>query len=294
MFNAAAFCKDYNIDYEQTKNGWVNINCPFCHDQSFHGGINIYGSYFNCWKCGGRNLHFLIKTLLLIHTNEAFSILNDYDFQSQIIQDLNDKKKIQTVSKIDMIGEELKKKHIKYLENRGFDVDYLINKYKITGTLNYPFEFKYRVIVPIFYKGRLVSYQGRDITGKSDLRWNGLSPSESVIPYKYIFYAMQYSNYEQVGIVEGIMDQWKMGDGFICSFGTALTTKQLKLLLKYKRIFFLFDPGALDKAQKYAKILSSIKKDIEVEYIDLELGKKDPGDLNRDEVKHIRKELGFI
>jgi len=296
MFNGQQFCIDYNIDYEVNRNGWLNINCPYCStDRKFHGGINIYGGYFNCWKCGGKSLDYLIKTLLFVKTEEALSIIQDYDAQTQINQKLNKQEKKNTVSKINLIGSTLKKGHKKYLRSRGFDPEYLVDKYNITGTVKEPYDFKYRVIVPIYHNNKLISYQGRDVTGKNSLRWNVLSPEESVMHYKYTFYGLQFTSKSQIAVVEGIADQWKMGDGFVCSFGTALTTKQIKLLLNYDKVFFLFDSEdyTQEKAKRYAKLLQSIKN-IEVENIDLELGKKDPGDLDRDEVKYIRRELGFV
>jgi len=297
MFNAAQFCIDYNIDYStDATNGWIGINCPFCNDHKYHGAININGGYFNCWKCGGFPLDKTIQKLLLLKRSEAIQIINEYDSHTALTRKLNNKKieKV-NVNKIDMIGGSLEKIHRKYLKSRGFNPDYLIDKYQITGTTISPPNYKFRIIVPIFHNGKLVSYQGRAIKKANPLRWKGLSPEKSVINYKHTLYGLQFTNNEQIGVVEGIADQWKMGDGFVCSFGTALTNHQLKLLSNYQKVFFLFDPGAQDKAKKYAKLLAGLKNDIEVECVDLELpNEKDPGDLDQGQVAEIRNELGFV
>ena len=84
--------KDYNIPIDNGgKNwqpGWVNIRCqmPGCTDTSNHGGFNIAGNYYNCWKCGHHSLNDVISTLLGIKWHEARELLKSYksDFNEHI------------------------------------------------------------------------------------------------------------------------------------------------------------------------------------------------------------------
>ena len=197
------------------------------------------------------------------------------------------------VKQLEMIGEPLRKEHKKYLIGRNFDPDFLEKKYKLTGTIYAPADFSYRLIIPIYYNRRLVSYQGRAITAKQDLRYKGLSPEKSVIPYKELLYGAEYAA-SHIGVVEGIFDQWRMGDGFVCTFGTDLTDNQIKLLSMYERIYFLYDSDAIRKARNYAKLLKSLNSNIKIEVIDLQLQDRDPGDLTESESHYLRRELNFL
>lgn len=279
------------IDF-QPFSGWVNIRCPLCDDRKKHGGINPQG-YYHCWKCGGHELVYLVQRLLHIHKDEAEQIINSYDTHSQIVSAKKAKQKHQ--SKIVQPGDTLQASHRKYLATRGFKPSEIVRDYKVTGTIHSPREYKLRLVVPIYHNKRLVSFHARDITGEQALRWKVLSPEESVVHFKHTLYASDYSDSSQVGVVEGICDQWRMGKGFVATYGTALTSQQLKLLSFYDRVFFLFDPGAQDKANKYAKLLAGLKSNIQVEVIDLELPEEsDPAELTESEAKNIRNELGFI
>lgn len=290
MFNALAFCNDYNIPF-QHKREWTNIYCPMCNRRGY-GGIHITGKYW-CWKCGGHYFSTVVMHLLNIRKAEAEQIIAAYELHSEFTG--YQKKQIEGVKAIAEIGDDLKPLHKSYLKQRGFSPAYLSEKYRIKGTLHAPSDFKYRIMIPIYQGKRLVSYQGRDVTGDAALRYKVLPPEQSVIHYKHTLYGEQFADYSQIGVVEGVFDQWRMGDGFVCAYGTALTAYQLKRLARYDRVFFLFDPGAGDKALQYARELSALRHGIQVEYIDLELPVGiDLGDLSESESKKIRRELNFI
>lgn len=299
MTNIIQIINDYNIENTQTGKhssaGWVNINCPFCNDKSFHGGFNLSEDWYNCWKCGTFSIPYVLAKILHLNKYQIQEILKQYNTHTQIINHLNKKKvKKHTVKSIEMIGEKPKKIHKQYLKNRGLNPNYIIDKYQITGTMNTPLDWKFRLVIPIFYNNKLISYQARDVTGNSKLRYKVLSPELSVLNNKHIFYGLEFAGSEKVAIVEGIFDQWKMGDNFIAAFGSNLTNQQIKLLTHFKQVFFLFDSDAIEKAKKYGKMLQALKNDIQVEVIDLELGNRDCGDLDPDEVRQIKKELRFF
>ena len=45
--------KDYTTEGKNTTEGWANMKCVFCHDQSNHLGIHYEGeSNYSCWLCG--------------------------------------------------------------------------------------------------------------------------------------------------------------------------------------------------------------------------------------------------
>ena len=55
-YDVVSVLRDLNIFFmDHGKNvtkGWVNVNCPFCHDPSWHLGINLSNNKISCWKCG--------------------------------------------------------------------------------------------------------------------------------------------------------------------------------------------------------------------------------------------------
>lgn len=289
---------DNNIEIEEGgrhgSRGWVQINCPHCDDSTFHGGINLSGAYYHCWKCGGNSLAFTLSSILYVRKSEAESLIEEYHNNSALVK--QHKKHKTNIKVLHQPGTELKKPHKKYLEKRNFDSNYLEKKYKLTGTIFSPKDFSYRVIIPVFHNKKLVAYQGRDFTGKNKLRYKGLSPDDSIIPYKHLLYGSQFAG-NQIGIVEGVFDQWRMGDGFVCSFGTDLTSYQIRLISNYDKVFFLWDMDnkkVKQKATMYGKHIKAINPQCQVEVIDLELKDSDPGDLSDKEAKRIRGELNFL
>lgn len=296
MINIVQLYKDYKIKYwddgPNVSPGWCNIRCVHCEDDSNHLGFNLDKGYFNCWKCGVHDVDYTLSKLLNINKAIAKNIILDYTESFSYIKQLNRKKA--SAEEIKLPGSELSKYHRKYLQDRNFDPDYLIKEYGITGTD--PGEtwngmlYELRLIIPIIYKGQLVSFQGRDITDKQKERYKGCSIEESVINYKHILYNIDRALSDRVVVVEGMTDVWKMGDGFVASFGTIMTSSQIQSLSTFQKIFFLFDPDtqAQRQANKYACQLASMGRDVEVLN---NLSGKDPGDMSEKEAEEIRREI---
>jgi DNA primase len=301
MFNVEQFLKDYHINYwTEGKNvspGFINTQCIHCEDSSNHLGWNLSKEYLNCWKCGQHSLDYTISKLLQISKGRAQDIIFEYQDTTVLRSKLN-KKEAQATS-IKLPGVTLSKFHKQYLKNRNYNPDYIIEKYKVLGTgpnekfkgIEKEYDFGLRIIIPIFHKNQLVSFQGRDITNKQKLRYKGCSIQDSVINYKHTLYNMDNCKGNKICVLEGITDVWRMGDGFVATYGTSLTQTQIRLLSDYKDIIFLFDSEDLEaqeKAKKYSYQLSSMGRNVEI--IDLE-NDSDPGDLSEKEVNYIRKEL---
>jgi len=292
-WDAIQFCRDNSVEYwlsgKNVQEGWVNINCPLCDDESNHGGFNSVVGYYHCWRCGGHKIVPVIKSLLPVSWDTASKMFLDYTGRIQIINKISRKKP--KGKKIEIPGEELAKMHKKYLSSRGFEPEYFEKKYNLKGTSTAG-EFKYRIIIPIYYDGKLVTFQGRDVTDKQQLRYKALSTEKSLIDYREIFYEFDNVGQKTIGLVEGCFDQWRLGDGFVASFGTSLTEQQIRLLCDFDRVFILFDPEfeAQSRAKEIANKISSIG--INAEIIDIEID-GDPADLSDDEAKYIRRELGF-
>lgn len=290
MLDVATLLTDYGIRYWTEGNnvspGWVNIQCPVCDDHSNHGGINPWGAYYHCWKCGGHNLSYILGIALRLPRRAAEELIEQYEGISHI----QSTKALNRPSRLSLPGKPLKSIHKEYLRSRGFNPDKLEKKYGLLGT-TYKGEYKYRIIIPIYQAGKAVSFQGRDYTNKHSRKYLSCSPKVSPVHYKDTLYGLDDVKGETVAVVEGVMDQWRMGDGFVCSFGTSMKPSQIRLLSQFKKVYFCFDPEpqAQERARKAGVKLASFGTVSEI--IDLELGKRDPAELSPLEAKRVREEL---
>lgn len=247
-FDATRFLKDFNIPYIDCGNNcslnWINACCPFCNDTNFHLGFNLETGYCHCWKCGTLNTIEVISTILGVSKEKAKSVfLNYYQNGQASYRKFNKGSGKGTASKVFLPSNarNLLACHRKYLEGRNFDPDYLQEKYKIVGT-NHIGDYKWRIIIPIFYKNKLVSYQGRDITSKSTLRYKACKNELEVIHHKNIFYDIDNTTKDSIIIVEGIFDKWRIGDDCVASFGVSFTPEQVAFISKtWSRVFILYD-----------------------------------------------------
>lgn len=295
MFDMLSFAKDYGLDYTlRGKNigpGWLGLQCPYHSDTGYHLGFNISGGYSYCWKCGGHSVESIIMEYLHCPGHEARALIRLYDTFAINMEGMQKKKAM--ADSLTLPGESLTKPYNSYLIKRGLDPDEIEEKYKIRagGIVG---EWKYRLIIPIYQEKLLVSYQGRDITGNSDLRYKTLSVEKSVINPKFCLYNLDNAkDFSYIGVCEGVVDVWKLGDGFVATLGTSTTEEQVRKLSRYKNVFIVFDPepNAQMRARKLGDRIAALGS--KVELIDTGLD-HDPGDMTKEEVYYLRKELGII
>jgi DNA primase len=206
-------------------------------------------------------------------------------------------RKRKNAAQVSIPGEELLKVHRKYLESRNFDPDQLIRDWGILGTgpcPDPPYEsWKFRLVFPITLNGVVVSFQARDVTGRSDIRYMGATIEQSVYHYKNLLYGQEYCTPELIGLTEGIFDMYRLGKGFVSVFGTSMTSSQLNLIAKHhEKALFLFDPddpNAGKKAKGYCLSLKSMG--ISASSVSWDGG--DPGSMSVDDAEYMRKHLGF-
>lgn len=299
-FDAQRLCLTYGIPYSMTdagRGGWLNVCCPFCPegDSKFKLGINPKG-YGHCWRCGGHDLEEILCKLLGIRRRRALELRNEFRGSGRF---LDESKLLEAPATVVPPGAPLGAAHKEYLRGRGFDPDWLAVEYGLLGTA--PDEewqgkfFGNRVIIPIRDSGgKVCSFQGRDITGESKLRYKGCPIELSPLHYKRTLYGVEFARAGFVVVVEGIFDQWRLGRGSVATYGTDLTRHQIALLAKFQRLLFAFDsePKAQEKAMKYARELAAMGREVGV--VDLELGERDLGDLSEAEAAAVRIDLGLI
>lgn len=290
------FLSDYRIDSLEHGNkhcapGWIQIHCPLCKgSKNWHMGINLENQYCNCWRCGGTSLQWVIKNLLNISFSRAGELIKQYAGKSQITQK---KKTSAPPSSLSLPSEcsDLKKQHREYLRNRKFDPKKLSSLWDLKGT-NHIGVYKHRIIAPIYHQKKLISFQGRDITGRSELKYKACPNRLEVIPHKESLYGEWLVEKTRVIVVEGIADAWRLGKGAVATFGIEFTNSQLLLLSKYKEIFILFDgeEQAQIQAKELAVKLTSLGRYVEL----LELDSGDPGEMDQREADYLMKEINLL
>lgn len=301
-FDVISFYKDYSINYKiegedhHCRTGWVQIQCPYCDSfGKYHLGFNLKGNFYSCWKCGYHSIDKIISVLTGIEEKLIWKIIKPYKNIDSLLA-LEEIKPIvrnkKDILKLPIGTTKMTKLHKDYLESRNFDPDRLEEIFQLQGT-GHLGDYKFRIIAPIYHEEVLVSYQGRDITDKSKLRYKTCAIENEVRHHKYCLYALDSVQGSSILIVEGITDVWRLGIGAVATFGIKFTLEQAKLLTKFKRRFIAFDPEpqAIAQAEKLAHLTSTMGgESILVELYEEGL---DPGDLSQEKANGIMKELGF-
>jgi 5S rRNA maturation endonuclease (ribonuclease M5) len=298
MFDAKQFLEDNNIPYKitgpNTSPGYVNICCPYCGDDNYHFGFHIRGEFANCWKCGGHNIVKTIQELLDISYIQAQGIFMTY--QTDYVTEHLNKDKIKTnKTEIILPGEPLPtfgtSKHHKYLLGRSFDPYKLVKEFNLYYTDHTSVDYKFRIVAPIYFNNKLVSFQARDITNKQELRYKACKKEDEIIHHKHLLYNIDNAKGDKVILCEGVTDCWRLGNNSVCTFGTSYTMEQVSLLAnRFKEVYILFDNEweAQNKAEQLAKLLSCLN--VKCENIILE-DYSDPADTIQTQLICLRVKL---
>ncbi len=295
-FKAEDFLRDYTIPSRKegpnTHSGWVQICCPFCGDDNYHGGLNLSKGYYNCWKCGNHNLVYLIFKLLKCSFKEAKEIAKTYkgsslDQKKGLEKDFN---KPATFAFPKYFGP-IRGAYKRYLEDRNFDPKFLEKKYNLRAS-GPSGNYKFRIIAPIYYERQIVSFQGRDITGNQSARYKACDKEKELIHHKNILYNLDNCRKDTIVVVEGFFDVMRIGDDCAATFGVEWSIEQFIILKeRFKRIFIMYDneKEAQDRAIKLTIGLDAFGKDVEI----FKLDRGDPADLSPGDALHLRRELNI-
>lgn len=291
--------EDMKVPQRRTK-GWSSVCCPFCRnpiDTHFNGGFCDKSLAFNCWRCGK---HYWVEALSLVLNMSPFQARKVAETYGIIKKDSQDKSVSNDKKELVLPGSEiLNHAEYSYLRNRGFNIHYLQKKYGIRGG-GIAGDWSYRIIIPIFFEGKLVSWTGRSILDRETIdrlripRYKNLSIEQSLVNPKEIMFNCDNSRGDAVILVEGPFDVLRMGDDCICSLGTSVTPSQKLFLQKrYKKVFIAFDneEAAQEKGRKLAEDLNLLGVEVERVNICKDYNKNDPGELIQSEVNEIKKEL---
>lgn len=245
----------------------VNVRCPFCNDHSNHCGIFQDSMVFHCWRCSVKGpFEYLLSRLTTFSEDECEKIIQGFDvtFRESTVDQIRDilnreeetrerpgVEKVELPEYFEEVTLDIDSPLLfKYLERRKISIDTIIEARcgvcRVGSSAN-------RMIIPVFFEGKLVAYQAADLTGFAKLRYKTGPASVLINDYLY-----NYDNVEVGGrmmVAEGILDAWRIGDEAVSSFGTSLTEKQKQLILdkKLKELIFVWDGDAYWKSRDVSK-----------------------------------------
>ena len=292
MFDAKKFFTTYGIAFiteghKHCQRGWVQTTCPFCRgNEGWHLGYNAMRGFFHCWRCGWKTIPSVITAFTGSTFEHSKKIIKDHQsygtsFSYNQIYDHGQAE----VCEYPVGTSTLTTKHKKYLRERKFDPDKIEKVWgvKSTGPVG---PYKHRIIIPIRINGKLVSYQGRDTTNKSQLKYKACKMKDEAIHHKNILYGLDHTKTGRCVVVEGVTDVWRLGPGAVCTFGIKIKTIQKVLLAtKFKKVFFLFDSEiqAQEEAEKTACFLEDLGVDVDI----FELENGDPAEMSQEQAQEL-------
>ena len=291
---------DFATEHKHVQKGWVGTPCPFCSGNTgYHLGYctdpsSKFAGKFTCWRCGGKNKVDALSRILSLSKKQAYRTHLAYLLTNPKALPSNEKHKphkILTDCVFPTGTKNMTSRHKSYLEKREFDVVKLKPLWNLKGTGPVG-PYKHRIIAPIYFKGILVSYQGRDITGHSEMKYKACAEINEIRSHKHCLYGLDLVKGDSVVVVEGITDAWRLGAGAVATFGIKYKQAQVLLLSRFKNIFIAYDSEAEDpeagyQASKMADALTAPSKNVEI----IELAEGDPGSLVQKDADYLMKKL---
>lgn len=294
---------DHKIDFategsKHVRSGWVQIHCPFCSGpKDYHLGYNIYGNYFNCWRCGRKQTSQVISVILNITHIEAKKTIKIYGGSLAVVP----QKKIKLKKKRFILPTELEplsKYHQKWIVNvRNFDPEYIKKVFKVKSTTplsrlqlaEKSIPIPYRIFIPYLHDGEIVSFDTRDVSGNAQNKYMACPEDREIVGRKNMLYGISEKWNSAVICVEGPTDVWRLGVNSVALSGTGFKKAQVRELAKnFNRVAVYFDPEY--EAQKKAKKLISELKFRGVDAFNIEMP-TDPGDLDQAEADYLVKQI---
>lgn len=291
--------QDFGIHYQteghkHCRPGWVNIPCPFCTgNPGLHLGITKDGSTAYCWRCNWKPLPKAIATLLKVNEEQAKEIIRQYGGKPKT-RKTTQLKVGKKPFKLPSETGPLQERHKKYLRRRRFDPDYLEQEWDLMATgptskLN-GIDYKHRILIPIYWNGEIVSFQTRDITGKSNIKYKACPKEREKVNHQEVFYAHPKNQPGTTAIcVEGVTDVWRFGSQSIATFGIEFTRKQLQILaksLQQMAVVFDDDPQAVVQANR---LVSELRfRGVKAWQVTIA---GDPGDMSNKKAREFVKQI---
>lgn len=284
----------HGVEYEEGSGSWLNCACPICYKNDGHFGLgwNTESGVFSCFSCG--KMDRLETIALLIGETPSRTLVELRKYETDInpypTADRRSRGVLGGVTTLKMpFGTaSMTARHKNYLRERDFDPEMLELEWGLLGTGPVG-DYKYRIIIPVHQDGKLVCYQGRDVTGKAKAKYLSCPDEKAVVPIKSTLYGVDKAKGDTVVVTEGPSKCWRLGRGAIATFGALVSDEQVKLLTKFKRAFLIpdQDQAGIDGAEHLAGRLSVLGVQTEI----ISLVVKDVGDLKQEDADWLMEGL---
>jgi hypothetical protein len=291
-FNWVQFLDSHHIHYATSgpnvSRGHVAVKCPFCgsQDPSQHMSINLKHGGWNCWRNdnhSGKSPVYLVQALIACSRERAQAIVGEGVFLPDdflgAVRGLIAPQQAPVQRQV-TLPEEFKsfgtrkpssRRYEQYLLGRGFtprDIDRMTRRYGLRyATVG---KFKGRIIFPVKFEGKLMTYTGRTIYPDVELRYKTLSydpeleevPAVGPISDYLLFYDKLMANKADADTLvfcEGPFDALKVnvlgrphGIAATCFFTASPSQAQIDLagdlvsVFKYR--YLMLDRGTLATA----------------------------------------------
>jgi hypothetical protein len=297
--------RQYGVFYategeRHTSRGWVNTRCPFCSgNPGLHLGFDLTKRFFHCRRCGWRDTISALTALCNISQEKARQLYHDlrpsYDGPIQPRAKTDHLIRISRYKRPSDVGR-LRPAHKRYLEGRGFDPERIERQWHIlsTGPSAYldSIDYRYRLFIPIMWDDREVSFQTRDTTGKSKVKYKACPLNREDVHHKHILYGLPECWKGTTGIaVEGVTDCWRLGEQSFGLLGIGFKTEQVAVIAKlFKKVAIVFDGDK--QAQRRAKRLDFQLQAIGLGTTVIKLDQGcDPGSMSDDDAQHLVRDV---
>jgi DNA primase len=283
---------EYRIPYitegsEHCRPGWIQIDCPFCEKnrKKWHMGYNLEKSYVNCYKCGSHSLAQTLSAATGIPYPQSKKIL------SEIQTIIPEKEEHKGELKIPDMLEDLPSAHSRYLKRRGFDPEIIQKLWGIQGIGLAP-KYSWRIWIPVFYRGEIVSWSTRSISDISQKKYINAPSSQEDIPINHLLYGEDFVRGDVIIVTEGFMDAWAIGPGAVSTMGVSYTQYQLLKMTKYKKVVVCFDNDRTTSTNAGQEKANKLCEDLSVYNIQVSnviLDAPDPAEAKPRELELLRR-----
>lgn len=291
--------RDFGVDYaseghRHARPGWINASCPFCTgNPGYHLGFDLDGNYYYCWRCGWHPIIQTISKLTNISEPEVRKFIKQYGLTVPKSRPSSEATVRIKAHRMPSYTEPMGSNHRQYLIRRGFDPDELGKLWNLVGTGPISkldgLDFKHRIIIPIVWDQKEVSFTSRDITNKHPLRYITCPKDRELIHHKEIIYGRQ-EYWKDIGIcVEGPTDVWRLGVNSFATFGIKYIPQQVRIIAKtFKRVAVVYDddPQAVVQAKKLEADLRF--RGVDAFHVPI-VG--DPGGMKQEDANYLIKQI---
>lgn len=295
MIDLLPIFERHGIVVKQQGKGWLSLNCPWCGDTLHHLGYNARYGVFHCWRCGKVPLVKTLSELTGISWGEARRLAAaSYSREDEAVIGGEARKSFSFPSSFRPMGAA----HYAYLRRRGLDPFEAESKWGLLGTFSHS-EYGQRVVCPVRFKGRAVSWVARDITGRSSAKVISCPSDREACPAKSVLYGYDLAVSNTVIVVEGPFDAMRIGPGAVATLGVSFTLSQVELLQGFHNVFILYDSVLQDgietekDAQRNAGKLADMLSVTSNVWV-LDGFSSDPGDMSDRQIERIRSRVNCI